>query len=251
MTPTTPIIDAHVTAGPTPYGDVAVKALVAVMDQHHIQRAVLSPVDRWLAVDNREGNDTLLAWNKRWPGRLLGYATANPWYGAAAVAEVERALDNGLVGIKLHPARQGFILLDAVVEPLLDLAARRRVPVYVVTGVPIASMPMQLAEVARRYPDAPFIMGRSGRGDFGLMDLIPSVQQAPNIYIETAYNLPSSLELILDVIDSGRVIFASDWPNTILDLEFEKLDRLRLSAAQRTAMMQGNMARLVGLTDTP
>ena len=137
-----------------------------------MHRALVGMGERWLAVDNREGNDTILRWVRSWPDRFVGYATANPWYGARSVAELDRALSAGLSAIKLHPARQGFVLLEPVVRPILDLAAERGVMVYVVTGVAVASMPLQLGELAKQYPTVPFIMGRSGRGDYGLMDLI-------------------------------------------------------------------------------
>jgi predicted TIM-barrel fold metal-dependent hydrolase len=214
------------------------------MDRHGIHRAVLSPIDRWLAADNREGNDTLLRWIGTWPDRFLGYAAANPWYGRRAVAELERAVASGLHGLKLHPARQGFMLLEPLVEPLVTVAARRGIPVYVVTGVPTASMPLQLAELARRHPDVPFIMGRSGRTDFAL-DLIPAVQQAPNLYVETVYNPPSFLNTVIQTIGAERVLFASDAPMTHLPLEVEKLELIPVNAEAREAIMGGTIARLL------
>ena len=242
------IFDAHVTAGQTPYFGIEPAKLIALMDRHGIQRAMLSPVDRWLAVDNREGNDTLLSWIRRWPDRFWGYATANPWYEARAIAELERALDEGLCAIKLHPARQGFMLLEPMVNPVIALAQRRRVPVYVVTGVPIASMPLQLAELARRFPEAVFIMGRSGRTDFAL-DLIPSVRQASTIYVETVYNLPDTLEAVVQAIGVERVVFASDAPFTNLELEVGKLDRMTVGPEARAAILGGNLARLLHLEE--
>jgi predicted TIM-barrel fold metal-dependent hydrolase len=240
------VIDGHVTAGAGIYFDTDPEQLIEAMDRYGIGRAVLAPSDGWLAVDNREGNDQILAWARRWPGRLLGYATANPWYGERALAELERALDAGLHGIKLHPARQGFMLLEPIVEPILALAARRRVPVYVVTGVPVASMPLQLAELARRFPETQLIMGRSGRTDFSL-DLLPAAQLAPNIYIETAYNLPATLGVIAQAIGPGRLLFASDAPFTNLELELGKLELIPEWPAMREAVLGANLARLLRL----
>jgi len=241
------VIDAHVTAGVNSCSSITPDDLLALMDRQSISQAVLSPVDQWLAVDNREGNDTLLRWIRAWPDRFLGYAAANPWYGQRAVAELERALEDGLHAIKLHPARQGFMLLEHIVEPLITVAARRGIPVYVVTGVPIASMPLQLAELARRFPEVPFIMGRSGRTDFAL-DLIPAVQQAPNIYVETVYNLPSYLAMVIKAVGPERVVFASDVPMTHLQLEVEKLDLVPMDPKARDAVMGGTVARILGIS---
>jgi hypothetical protein len=57
--------------------------------------------------------------------------------------------------------------------------------VYVVTGVPVADEPLQLAELARRFPRVTFVMGRSGRTDFSL-DLVPALTSAANLVAETA-----------------------------------------------------------------
>jgi predicted TIM-barrel fold metal-dependent hydrolase len=117
------------------------------------------------------------------------------------------------------------------------------VPVYVVTGVPIASMPLQLVELARRYPGVQFIMGRSGRTDFSI-DFLPSLQMAPNIYAETAYNLPGTVAALIAAIGVERILFASDAPFTNLELELAKLERVNLEPAARALLMGGNLARL-------
>jgi predicted TIM-barrel fold metal-dependent hydrolase len=241
------ILDAHVTAGETFMGHVDPGRLVAEMDEQEVRQAAIAPADRWLAVDNREGNDSLGAWLRQWPDRFWGYAAANPWFGARALDELERALGAGLIGLKLHPARQGYMLLEPIVEPLVALAGRRGVPVYVVTGVPVASLPLQLAELARRHPEANFIMGRSGRTDFAL-DLLPAARQAPNLFLETAYNAPGLVEAMLREFGASRVLFASDAPFTNLALEIRKLDRLQAGPAERAALFGGAWLALLGHT---
>ncbi len=119
-----PIWDAHVTLGEGAFGNLDVATLLAHMDAYGIHVALAAPGDRWLAVDNREGNDTLLAWVRGHPDRLCGYTTVNPWYGQRALDELARALDAGLVAVKLHPARQGFALLEDVAIPLWEFVPR-------------------------------------------------------------------------------------------------------------------------------
>jgi uncharacterized protein len=247
-----PIWDAHVTLGEGAFGNMDLPTLLAHMDAFGIHVALAAPGDRWLAVDNREGNDALLAWVRRQPDRLCGYATVNPWYGKRALDELTRALDAGLVAVKLHPARQGFALLEDVALPVWEFVAARRVPVYVVTGSAQAT-PLQLAEVARRYPEIAWIMGRSGRTDYGWLDFARAVRQAPNIYVETAHNLPTSLGRLLATLGAERVLFSSDLPDTNLQLEVAKLDDIRMAGQPldthtHALMMGGNLARLLGRT---
>ncbi|GAA2584153.1 hypothetical protein GCM10010399_12690 [Dactylosporangium fulvum] len=222
------MIDHHVRFGPEDMGATDADELIRLLDAHGVERAVLGPVGRWVAVDNREGNEALSAAIRRHPDRLLGYACVNPWYGIRAVDELRRALDAGLCGLKLEPARQGLRLLDPQLVPVLGAAAHRGVPVYVVTGVPIAAEPLQLTELARRWPGLTFVMGRSGRTDFST-DLIPALAAVPNIVAETAYNGPGDLRRIADAIGAHRVVFAGDLPANDLGLELARVARTGLT----------------------
>lgn len=250
-----PVFDAHATLGQGIFGRLDLPSLLAQMDAFGIQAALAAPGDRWLAVDNRAGHDALLDAIHRHPDRIGGYATANPWYGQRGLDELARALDAGLVAVKVHPPRQGFALLDEVAVPLWEWIAARRVPVYVVTGTAMAT-PLQLAELARRYPDTAWIMGRSGRTDYGWLDFARAVRQAPNIYVETAHNLPASLGRLIATLGPERILFAGDLPDTNLRIELAKLDDIHLDATRpdsspldaqsRALIMGGNLARLVG-----
>lgn len=243
------IWDAHITVGPTAFATVAPEELLHKMDQHGVERSILSPAERWMAVDNREGNDCIVSWTKRWPDRFLGYATANPWFGLRAVQEVTRGLDSGLIGLKFHPGRQGFIVLEPLFAPLMELAARSNKLVYLVSGIDIDCMPLQVAELARRYPTTPIILGRSGRGNFGMMDLLPSVRQASNLYVETVYNFPDTLDLVIETIGLERVVFASDSPFSNLRLELAKLALVRVDRAGLRSILSENLMRLLGMPE--
>jgi predicted TIM-barrel fold metal-dependent hydrolase len=253
--PFSPIWDAHVTLGEGTFARLDLPALLAQMDGYGIQGALVAPDDRRLAVENRAGHDALLELTHQHPDRFCGYATVNPWYGRQGLDELTRSLDAGLVAVKLHPARQGFALLDDVARPLWELLAARRVPVYVVTGSAL-STPLQLAEIARRYPQIAWIMGRSGRTDYGWLDFARALRQAPNLYVETAHTLPAALGRLLTTLGPTRLLFVSDLPNTHLHLELGNLDDVRvngapLDAPTRALLMGGNLARLLGRTQMP
>jgi predicted TIM-barrel fold metal-dependent hydrolase len=109
----------------------------------------------------------------------------------------------------------------------------------------VSSLPLQLAELARRFPETNFIMGRSGRTDFAL-DLMPAARQAPNIYLETAYNAPGLVDNLIREFGAARVLFASDAPFTNLGLELEKLDRLTASPVERAEVFGGAWLALLG-----
>ncbi|WDZ82651.1 amidohydrolase family protein [Micromonospora cathayae] len=236
------MIDSHVRFGDD-LGVTDVDALLRLLDTHGVRRAVLGPVGRWVAVDNREGNETIAAAVRHHPDRLAGWAAANPWYGVRAVDDLRRALDDGLVGLKLAPAQQGFPLLSPLVDGLLHEVAQRAVPVYVVTGIPVAAEPFQLTELARRWPTVPFVMGRSGRTDFAL-DLVPALSGAANLVAETAYNGPGHLRRVAEAIGVDRMLFASDLPANDLGLELARVDDAGFDEPARAQVLGAVAARL-------
>lgn len=239
------IIDGHLQVGVGRSYSADPGAVVDSMDRLGIDAALVSPIDREMAVFNGEGNRRVLALSRRYPGRLLAYASANPWFGSKAVAELERALDGGAVAVKLHPPLQGFMILDDLVHPLIEVAARRGVPVYVHTGTPVFALPLQLAELAQTYPEVPFIMGKNGKTDFWL-DALPALQSAPNLFGDTAHDYPErGMARVLDLCGADRLIFTSNHPLARLEQEVEKVRDLAAPSNDVAAVLGGTLRRLL------
>ena len=240
------IVDAHVAVGAQPhFVHTRVALVLRDLDAASVDFAVLGPFGHWAAVDNRAGNEVLAGWVREHGDRLAAYATVNPWY-SDAVTELRRALDDGLCGLKLVPAQQGFNLLSPLLEPVLDAIEEYERPVYVVTGIPVVSEPLQLAELALRRPEITFVMGRSGRTDFSL-DLVPALETAPNILAETAYNGAGLVTDLVHRLGAERVLFASDAPFNDLTFELERVGRAILDEGERAAVMAGTAVRLFDL----
>ena len=240
------VLDAHVATGEMPHFTFPeVADLLRQMDACGVQQAVLGPVGRWVAVDNAEGNRLLAEWTRQHPDRLSHYAVANPWSGSRAADELRRALDAGARGWKVVPAVQGVGLLSPLLEPLLDIAESYRCPVYVMTGVPVAGEPLQLAELALRRPGLRFLMGRSGRTDFSL-DVVPAMSLCANIIAETAYNGAGVVTDLVERFGAGRVVFSSDAPFNDLSLELDRVRRARLTSSDLDAVLAGTGSGLFG-----
>jgi len=202
-----------------------VKSLLKEMDRHGVERAVIGPAKNFIAVQNKRGNSYVAKAVRRHPDRLTGFAVASPWYGSKAVTGLQRAFDLGLAGLKIYPAIQGFILTDPQIFPLIEFADKARWPVYCVTGTPICAMPLQLAELAERYPRVNFIMGHGGFCDFW-NDIPDALARCPNLYIETAYILPSQITAWITEAGIRKFVFGSDHPFSSLGLELKKIELL-------------------------
>lgn len=218
------IIDAHCQVGCEGGYELSPDELLARMDANHVDKAIIVPTSGYIAVDNREGNDYCLSQARRHPGRLYAMATANPWYGARAVEEVQRAFDAGAVGLNLHPFLQGFRITDDVVTPLMDMAGQNKKPVYFHTGTPVSCMPFQLTELAMRFPQVNMIMGHMAFADFWY-DVTKATQAVENIYLDTSMQWPAFITNQAKAVGSEKIMFSSDLPNNDLGLEIEKITR--------------------------
>ncbi|TDW23194.1 amidohydrolase family protein [Kribbella kalugense] len=219
--------------------------LLADMDAHGVARTVLIPTDREIAVDNRAGNDAMLAAATTHPDRLLPMATVNPWFGAQAVAELRRAVYAGAVGLKLHPALQGFVLCHPMVHPLIAECQTLGVPVYVHTGTPPYAQPLQLVELARTFPKVTFVMGHAGSTDLKA-DAIPAAHLAANVVVETSWSLPARLRQLVETYGAHRVMFGSDAPLSSLGLELANHRAADLSAPDAAEVFGGTAQRVFG-----
>lgn len=219
--------------------------LLRDMDLYEVDRAVVCPVDRCIAVDNREGNDFILQAVRRHPDRLYAFATANPWYGARAVTELRRAIGEGARGIKLHPALQGFLLCDELVYPIVELAEELGVPVFFHTGTPAFAQPLQLSELAMRFPRVRFIMGHMGSTDFK-MEAVAAGELSANIYLDTSWILPQLVERAVAAVGADRVVFSSDSPLSTLRVEMGARRATKLDDVSRAKVMGESMLRLLG-----
>lgn len=200
-----------------------------MMEHSGITHAVVAPPPEYVAVYNQEGNRQILKLVSRHPVKLSGLAVANPWYGKKAALLLKNYLKEGLAGVYFHPGRQGFHLTDLLLNPLMEVCAELKKPVYCHTGIPVCAMPFQLAELARRFPAITFIMGHAGWSDFSGYDVIPAAKQAPNVVIESSCTTGSLIHRMVESLGHERVIFGSGYPQSMPKLEIDKILRINLS----------------------
>jgi predicted TIM-barrel fold metal-dependent hydrolase len=239
------VVDAHVTLGRIDGTRVGADALLEQMDAAGVDVAVVAPDARETAVAHAEGHDRLLALCARHPGRLLAYATANPWYGEAAVRELERAMAAGAAAIKINPYLQGFQPIEELIDPVMEVAAAHGVPVYVHSGTPVQCTPFQIAVLARRFPHVPVILGRGGKSDFKA-DAPHALRATPNLYGDTAHDFPlTGMAAQVDAAGPGRVVFSSDFPYGDLRHEVRRARALPVEAGVLADVLGGTFLGLL------
>jgi len=238
------IVDFHVHVGKGAKKTLLPEELLKLMDRHHIEKSVLCPVEEYISVRNREGNDYLIRLVREYRDRFHGFAVANPWCGREACDELRRALDKGLRGFKINSILQGFMLSDEMTDPLLRICAEYKAPVYAHTGTMGNATPFQLLELARRHPKVHFVMGHTAFSDFWY-DVIPVMEQTQNIFVETSHASPDTIEGVVNRFGVDRILFGSDLPESNLPLEIKRLKLLRLDARQEKTVFFSNAERLL------
>ena len=237
------IIDAHVMLGEEHPLALQLDDLLRRMDLHGIERAIVRPMGSELVVDNKAGNNRVLNCGPR----ICGLVSVNPWYGPWAIEELKRCQQAGAVGMFLHPSRQGFMPTEPIIAPILSFAAEAQWPVMFHTGSYINSDVLAVAEVARAFPNTPFILGCGGFADMWFE--VPGIMaDVPNLWLETSHTLGDGIRATLKATGPQRIIFGSGEPSNCYASALRCLENLGFDADTKTAILCENARRLFRLT---
>ena len=157
----------------------------------------------------REANDAVIAASRGSGGRIAAFCRLDPAH-EDAVAEAERALDAGALGIKLHPRAEQFSLHDPEAAPIFALAEERGLPVLIHAGRGIPALGRDTVALAERHPGARIILAHAGISD--LSWLWERTADLPNILFDTSWWSAADLLALLSLVPPGQVLFASDAP---------------------------------------
>ena len=226
LDPGGPVIDAHVHplqnfgARRTASAAEDVTVLRAAAERAGVTQAVLfslhGTVPRNPTIDEcREANDYAQQMAEESDGFFLPFCYVTPEEPSASADEVDRCVgEKRMAGVKLWVARRAT---DPGLDPILERAVHWRVPVLQhawrkTTGnLEGESTPADVADLARRHPQAQIIMAHlNGCNPRGIEDIV----DVPNVCVDTSGGDPESgvVELAVERLGAGRVVFGSDAP---------------------------------------
>ena len=162
------------------------------------------------------GNDAMLTIAEAERSRVRMYATVNPNYTAHALAEIERCVARGAVGVKLLASRRAD---DPLLDPIADLAADLGLPVlHHIWQHRQREWPSQeisdgadLARLAARHPRTSFVLAHiGGGGDWA--HTFPAITDHPNILPDLSGSGVDRgmLDAALDAVGPDRLLWACD-----------------------------------------
>jgi predicted TIM-barrel fold metal-dependent hydrolase len=197
----------------------------------------------------REPNRRMLELVDAHPDRLRALCRLDP--GDDPVAEAQRCLDAGAVGLKLHPRGEGFDIADRRLDDVFALAGERRLPIMIHAGVGDAEIGPQTLERAGEHPDARIIFAHCAVGAFNLV--VPHVEEFPNVFFDTSWWNPADIWALFRLVPPGRILYASDIPFASPAEALVLTGRIALQAGlspqQMRSVMGGQLERLVAHQD--
>jgi hypothetical protein len=219
--------------------------LIALMDRAGIDKSIVMTYS-----DMPGSNSDLLRYVseavEKNPGRLIGFARLNPEYGPVAEELLVLAITKmGMKGLKLHPVGYGIHPDNVLTVNLIKKAAKFNAPSLFHCGDEEYTLPLQIAEAAKKCPEAQIILGHMG-GYFHVQDAIRVAEKYPNIILETsAMPYPRLIKETVERIGPERVLFASDGPGCDPYLEKKKVEMSGLSEKELKLIFSENIIKIL------
>lgn len=235
----------------------------------------------------RESNDTMIAAQKKYPGRIRWF-TSLPWeYPARAIEELARTCDNGASGVMVIANIAGRSLTEPFFAPIWKEIDRRALPVLLHPGEPPGADLMDMGKydlswsvgfmfdttlaVTRMifdgffdlYPNLkliashaggtlPYLVGRFEKGDEVELPQRRVMKRKPTDYLRHIYYDCITYDLgalryLISVVGADRVMFGTDWPHQVHDIKGSLAHTAALPKDQCEAIRGGNAKRVFKL----
>jgi predicted TIM-barrel fold metal-dependent hydrolase len=226
--------------------------------------AVVFDVDSEATSGERISNDEVMDLAKRSAGRLVAFASVDPWKGRAAIRELERCCELGMRGLKLMPITQAFALNDRQFYPLWDACQSLGMPLMVHTGnTAIGSgapggrglklrygMPVpSIDDVAADFPRLTIIAAHFAWPWH--LDLLAVARHKGNVYVDLSGWAPKYIppEVVKDMnsVIPHKFLFGTDFPLMNPDRWMEDFQNLDLKPEVRPKILYENASRILGL----
>lgn len=154
----------------------------------------------------------------RFPGKVFGMAYVHAGHIKDALYEIDKCVqDLGMVGVKLYC---DYFMDDPVQDPIIEKCIDLDVPILMHGArcmdpgnqirQPLCSTGVHMANAAKRYPEATFLMGHFPITDWEYQ--LKAIAPYRNIYTDmsgSAYDSPQ-MEYAVDALGADRILFGSD-----------------------------------------
>ena len=230
-------IDAHAHIGYTGgWANVGItgEELIAQMDQYEIEMTALCAED----------NEVTYQMMQKYPGRIIGCVYVNPLQ-PESIEAMDAYFEKGFTAVKLNPLRHAYCADGALLDPVLEKAAKYQVPVCIHSGHPPYSLPWQIGLLAERHPDVKIMMIHMGHGHGVYIDAaLKMARRYPNIYLEmSGMPMPTKILEAYETVGQDRIFFGTDAPFHHPTVEIQKVVTSGLDDAAQQDVFYNNAAK--------
>lgn len=247
-------VHSHMYRVPGDTPEQRIEFLVRLADRMGIERLILSQgysANLHPTADQlREENDRVMRAMRRFPDRAYGSVYLSPSHLDASLKEFDRCVRDGpMIGIgELEiDMRCNAPELDPIVERAVSMKAPILQHCWLKTGgsEPGESRPNDLAELARRHPDATFICAHTG-GNWE--QGIRMIRDTKNVCAEIAGSDPTSgfVEMAVRELGAERVVYGSDVGGRSFASQLSKVMGADIPDSAKALVLGGNLRRLYG-----
>ncbi len=220
----------------------AMEDILALMDTYEIEKTVLCAKDH-------TGNEEVKAAYEAHPDRFLPLVYLNPMEGSEECRrKIAVYVDGaGFRGIKLNPLRHAYVADDVVLDPVMEEAEKRGLPVFMHSGHPPYSLPWSIGFLAERFPKVNVVMLHMGHGHGVYIDAaIKMAKRFSNIYLEMS-GMPMGVRIkqAYEEVGHDRIFFGTDFPFHHPSVEIQKVITCGLDEEAQRAIFYENAAKLM------
>lgn len=184
------------------------------------------------------------------PGRFTGFLSLHPDMPDIGVA-IDRAVGDGLAGVKLHPDMQRFATDGERARPMFEAVARRKLPLLIHAGDKRYrySTPGQILNLHKALPELTIIAAHFG--GYSQWDESAKLLAGSGIYVDCSSSLfaltPEAALGLIRAFGADQVLFGTDFPMWRAADELEKIRSLGLTQAELDMILHQNAERLLGI----
>lgn len=237
------IIDINNIIGKHKYKpEVKVEDLIEQMDKANVDKAVVFCHAETL------DNDYVEEAIKKYPDRLIGLYTVNPW-SENAERDLEDALNNRpFKGLRLDPVRHGFAMNETeLIDPLFEICSKYNVPIWCYGAAEVFSTPILFEEMAVKYSDTPLIIGYMGF-QYDSSSAASLAKRCKNIYLDTTGCMFANMARALSSAGPERTLLGTGTPYVgFFELEIEKIMKSTPNPEYQKLMLGENAARIFNI----
>lgn len=234
---------------------LSIEQTLALMDEAGVETLMLSAWCRpegWVF-----SNDEIAEYTRAYPDRFVGVATVDLAHPVAAVAELQRAVnDLGFKALRIVPWLWKLPPNHRLYYPLYVKCVELDIPFCTQVGHTGPLMPSEtgrpvpyLDEVALDFPELRIVAGHIGHP--WTDEMIGLAWKHDNVFIDTSAYLPAyyppQLLHYLKTYGRDKVLFGSNFPQLSHSACMQQVRALELAPEFEAAFLQGNARRVFRL----